>query len=103
MKIDVLQSLIKENKIRWSTHCMERMGERDISREDVKKCIGNGEIIEDYPSDFPYPSCLIFGYTMANEILHVVAGIEGKWIYIITTYYPSSDMFESDMRTRREK
>lgn len=44
MKIDILQRLILENKIRWSTHCMERMGERDISRADVKNCIGNGEI-----------------------------------------------------------
>lgn len=103
MKIDILKNLIQENKIRWSTHCMERMGERDISRADVKNSISSGEIIEDYPDDFPYPSCLIFGYTIANRILHVVAGTDGQWIYIITTYYPSSDRFESDMRTRREK
>ena len=103
MKMDILQNLIRENKIRWSTHCVERMGERDISRADVKKCIGDGEIIEDYPNDFPYPSCLIFGYTMTNKILHVVAGSDGKWIYIITTYYPSSERFENDMRTRRAK
>ena len=45
MKMDILQNLIRENKIRWSTHCVERMGERDISRADVKKCIGDGEII----------------------------------------------------------
>lgn len=103
MKIEVLQSLIKENKIRWSTHCLERMGERDISRADVKKCISNGEIIEDYPDDFPYPSCLIFGYTTANKVLHIVAGTDGQWIYIITTYYPNSERFENDMRTRRAK
>lgn len=82
---------------------MERMGERDISRADVKNSISSGEIIEDYSDDFPYPSCLIFGYTIANRILHVVAGTDGQWIYIITTYYPSSDRFESDMRTRRAK
>ena len=93
MKMDILQNLIRENKIRWSTHCVERMGERDISRADVKKCIGDGEIIEDYPNDFPYPSCVI----------RVVAGTDGQWIYIITTYYPSSERFENDMRTRRAK
>ncbi|MCM1232933.1 MAG: DUF4258 domain-containing protein [Ruminococcus flavefaciens] len=103
MKIDILRKLIQENKIRWSTHCVERMGERDISRADVKNCINNGEIIEDYPSDFPYPSCLIFGCTIRDKILHIVAGSDEQWIYIITAYYPSSERFEDDMRTRRVK
>ena len=35
------------------------MQERDISRADVKNGIATGEIIEDYPDDFPNPSCLI--------------------------------------------
>ena len=38
------------------------MQERDISRADVKNGIATGEIIEDYPEDYPNPSCLIFGY-----------------------------------------
>lgn len=41
-------------------------------RADVKKCIMNGEIIEDYPDDFPHPSCLIFGHMVNNRIIHVV-------------------------------
>lgn len=48
------------------------MQERDISRADVKKCVLEGEIIEDYPEDFPHPSCLIFGYTINDKIIHVV-------------------------------
>ncbi len=76
-------------------------GERDIQRDDVKNCIQNGEIIEDYPDDFPNPSCLVFGMTLANRILHVVAGSDGTYLYIITAYYPSADKFELDMKTRR--
>lgn len=63
------------------------MQERDISRADVKKCVLEGEIIEDYPDDFPHPSCLIFGYTINDKIIHVVAGSDGKYIYIITAYF----------------
>lgn len=48
------------------------MQERDISRADVKKCVLEGEIIEDYSDDFPHPSCLIFGYTINDKIIHVV-------------------------------
>ena len=70
------------SKIKWSVHCFERMQERDISRADVKNCILNGKIIEDYPNDFPYPSCLIFGYTIKEIVIHVVAGSDGEYVYI---------------------
>ena len=51
------------------------MQERDISRADVKNGIMNGEIIEEYPNDFPNPSCLIFGYNINKRILHIIAGV----------------------------
>jgi len=101
MSIEDLKDLIIRNKIMWTTHCLQRMGERDIKRDDVKHCVMNGEIIEQYPDDFPNPSCLVFGITLSNTILHVVAGSDGDNIYIITAYYPSEDKFESDMKTRR--
>ena len=103
MHIQTLIELVDDNKIKWSVHCLERMGERDISRADVKNCICNGEIIEDYPNDFPHPSCLIFGYSVNNKILHVVVGTNEEELYIITAYFPNSDKFESDMKTRRVK
>lgn len=102
MKIDDLRVLLENNKILWTTHCLQRMGERNINRNDVKNCIRNGEIIEDYPDDFPTPSCLIFGMTLANKILHVVVGSDENYLYIITVYYPSEDKFESNMKMRRK-
>ena len=102
VQIDELKKYISENAIRWSAHCLERMQERDISRADVKKCVLEGEIIEDYPDDFPHPSCLIFGYTINDKIIHVVAGSDGKYIYIITAYFPNTIKFENDLKTRRK-
>ena len=78
------------------------MQERDISRADVKKCVLEGEIIEDYPDDFPHPSCLIFGFTINDKIIHVVAGSDVKYIYIITAYFPNTIKFENDLKTRRK-
>ena len=92
---------MENGSILWTTHCLARMSERDIQRDDVRNCIMNGEIIEDYPDDFPHPSCLIFGMTLENKILHVVAGTDGIYLYIITAYYPTADKFEPDMKTRR--
>ena len=84
MNIKIYQKLCAELKILWTQHCLQRMQERDISRLDVKNGIATGEIIEDYPDDYPNPSCLIF-------------------IYIITAYYPDTKKFENDLKTRRKR
>lgn len=76
-------------------------GERGIKRADVKNCIKNGEIIEEYPNDYPKPSCLILGVTLDNKALHVVVGHDSDYLYIITAYYPTIDKFEEDHKTRR--
>lgn len=62
-----------------------------------------GEIIEDYPMDYPHPSCLIYGYTMSDKVLHVVAGTDNTNVYIITAYFPNSKKFQEDLKTRRER
>ena len=46
---------------------------------------------------------MIFGYSVNNKILHVVVGTNEEELYIITAYFPNSDKFESDMKTRRVK
>ena len=78
------------------------MGERDISRADVKNCIFNGEIIEEYPNDFTNPSCLVFGLTLDQKVLHVVVGMDDNYLYVVTAYFPTDDKFEPDMKTRRK-
>lgn len=103
MDIARLKELIKQSQIKWSAHCLARMQERDIGRNDVKNCIMDGEIIEDYPTDYPHPSCLIYGYTLNNKVLHVVAGTDGSYVYIITAYFPSLERFQEDLKTRRER
>ena len=102
MDLDLYKRLCAESKILWTQHGLQRMQERGISRGDVKNGIKNGEIIEEYPDDFPNPSCLIFGYNLTGRILHIVAGCDSINIYIITAYYPDKRKFENDLKTRRK-
>ncbi len=101
LDIEFLRKLCKERQIVFSLHGLKRIHERGIMREDVISAILNGEIIEQYPADYPYPSCLILGSSDKNEKLHIVCGCNGETVKIITAYYPSSDHFEDDARTRR--
>lgn len=103
MEIQQIRRLCAEGKIKWAVHAAERMHERDIKRADVINCLKTGEIIEVYPDDFPHPSCLVFGRTAVNAVLHVVVGISCETLFIITAYFPDTKRFESNLRTWRQK
>lgn len=70
--------------------------------KDIRYAINNGEIIEQYPDDYPYPSCLILGKTKSDEYIHIVMSDEGTMSRIITAYYPDADKWSQDFRTRKE-
>ena len=101
--IKVLQEYYNQDKIIISTHVLERCRRRGIKQKDIRNCIFSGEIIEQYPEDFPFQSCLIYGYAIDGRILHVVASDEGTASRIITAYIPNTDKFEEDLKTRREQ
>ena len=101
LEIDMIQNLVKNDLIKWSGHVLKRMLQRQITTDDIINCILSGEIIENYPNDYPFPNCLIFGYTINNKILHVVVGNNNKVLYIITAYYPDNIKFYDDLKTRR--
>ena len=60
MDIKALKDSIKNKRIEWQRHSLERMLERNISRATVVEAILNGELIEDYSCDKPFPSALFF-------------------------------------------
>ena len=64
--------------------------------------VEHGDIIEQYPEDYPFPSCLILGVTITEKYLHAVVSLDEGHIYLITAYYPSETEWETDMKTRRE-
>ncbi len=101
INIDLLRSLCKSGNVLYSAHALERIHSRGIFRKDIINAILNGEIIEQYPNDRIYPSCLVFGYSINSEIIHIVCGTNGETLVIITAYFPSKDLFEEDMKTRR--
>ena len=58
---DIAQHLEKRS-LRWTDHIFERLAQRGIRMDDVIVALGNGEIIEQYPNDYPFPSCLVLGH-----------------------------------------
>lgn len=103
LKIDIIRKYVENKKVDWTKHCLNRLNQRNISIEGVKNAIRNGRIIEYYNNDYPYPSCLILGISINNKLLHIVCGISHNLVHMITAYYPDSNKWEEDMKTRRKK
>lgn len=88
LSIESIKNLVKNGKIRWTNHVVVRLIQRNITQKDIETAILNGEIIEEYENDYPYPSCLVYGVNLENEVLHIVCGLNEFEIWIITAYYP---------------
>ena len=101
MEITDLQKLCAVDAIRWTDHVMKRLLLRGISQADVLQAIHSGEIIEDYPDDYPYPSCLLIGTDTSGNALHVCCGRGPGEIWMITAYHPDPDEWETDLKTRK--
>ena len=103
LNINTIKQMIKDGKIRWTNHVIVRLFQRNISQEDIEKALLNGEIIEEYENDYPYPSCLVYGITIDNQAIHVVCGVNEVEVWIITAYYPDDIKWKDDLKTRKEK
>jgi hypothetical protein len=101
IQIEKIKSLMKDDKIKWSGHILTRMQQRGIKTIDIINCISNGEIIEYYPDDYPFPSCLILGYSDAGVGIHVVCALGQDYVWMITAYYPGKNEWLKDLKTRR--
>lgn len=97
MRIEDFAVLCETETMTVSAHCAKRMIQRGIALSDIKQAILTGEIIEDYPTDYPFHSCLILGNN-----LHIVASIGQGMIYLITVYRPDPAEWDDDLRTRRK-
>lgn len=102
ISIDEIRFLCMAGKVKWSIHSSKRMHTRNIGKDDVIACLMSGEIIEEYPDYWLGPSALVAGYSSDERPLHVLVGID-EYLHVVTTYYPSPEKFEADMRTRKDK
>jgi hypothetical protein len=96
---------VKKNNFRVTEHATIQRIERNITIEDIKQALLNGEIIEKNPKSKPYPSCLVLGWLRSGDPLHVKCSIGTKEpkLRIVTVYEPSNEEWESDYKTRKRR
>lgn len=95
-----IQDCFNLDKVLYSKHARDEMETEEfgeIKEREVFEAVLDGKIIETYPEDEPYPSCLIccliYGRTSENRPLHIVCAYarESDIVIIITVYQPDPD------------
>ncbi len=90
-------------EIQMSRHAFRRMFERRISPEAVYHVVREGEIVQSYPEDEPYPSWLLLGFWEGQPVHVVVARDEVTGnCWVVTVYRPGPDRWAEDFKTRKE-
>jgi len=78
------------------------MFQRQISENDILIVLAEGQTIEEYIDDTPYPSRLILGWCKSRPLHIVVAdNIVEKEVIIITAYDPDPNQWEPDFIRRK--
>lgn len=100
VSLDALKEAISQQPLYYTVHAQEQMALRRILDKEIREIMTekSAEIIEQYPEDKYSPSCLIYGKTKNNRVLHVQANEQGL---IITVYEPERAKWNTDLKTRR--
>ena len=104
MNINDIIDAIRLDRLRITDHADEEAQADHLSFDEIFVSVHQGEIIESYPDDWPYPSCLIYGETFRSEPVHSVWAYnqENHWAVLVTVYRPDPERW-IDWRTRRPK
>lgn len=94
---------VEDFEIVYRLHASKRMFEREISNDDVKYLLKNGEIIERYDEDYPLPSLLLNGFSTNKRSLHLVVAVNRneKRLIIVTVYEPNPLKWSDDFSRRK--
>lgn len=103
MDINDIIDCIEAKRVKVTNHAIAEAAEDNLDPDTIFYSVLEGEIIEDYPTDKPCPSCLVFGMTASSEPVHSVwAYNQDEQIAILITVYRPDPVRWINWRTRRK-
>ena len=103
MNITDIIEAIRANRVRITDHADEEAEADHLTFDEIYFSVLRGEVIEDYPTDKPYPSCLIYGQTFSGDPVHSVWAYNkrNRWAVLITVYRPDPGLWINWRERRR--
>ena len=82
-------------RILYRAHAVQRMFEREVPVEKVRRAFEAGDVIEDYEA-----SRLLMGF-QGKRPFHVVTSEASDAVTVITVYLPDASKWKKDFRSRK--
>ena len=97
MTLQQLHQAVLNDRINITAHAQQEAANDSLSLADVFVSLANGQIIESYPTDRPYPSALVLGFTADGNPVHSVWAYDAvkQIAVLVTVYRPDPDRWES--------
>ncbi|WP_366931574.1 DUF4258 domain-containing protein [Thiocapsa sp.] len=65
---------------------------------DVEQALLTGRILEEYPDTGRGESCLVVGFSDGGKPIHIVCGMIGDSMVVITVYIPTPPKFKTPLQ-----
>src|SRR3990172_11664587 len=103
MDVAHIVEAIGARRVRITDHADEEAAADRLTLDEIYFAALSGEIIEDYPTDKPYPSCLIYGRTSIGEPVHSVwaYNADTRWAVLVTVYRPDPNLWINGRERRK--
>ena len=85
----------------FSSHAIQQMFLRRISKNEVQAVVAYGEVIDERPEDTPFSSYLLLDF-VGGKPIHVVFSYDESTDtgYVVTAYIPDTHLWQDNFRRR---
>lgn len=95
MEIKWIQKKIRRDEYYVSKHGDQERQNDNLTISEIEEAILQGRILEQYKDTGRGKSCLVVGFSEMGRPLHIVCGVRGDWLAIITVYIPRPPKFKN--------
>ena len=92
---EFLRDSIKKNYYYVSRHADQERLKDNLTIPELEEALVSGCILEEYADTGRGLSCLVAGFTKVGKPLHLVCGVRGSELVLITVYIPTPPKFKT--------
>lgn len=93
-----IQAQAAAEQIQVSDHAQGKLVREVVTLAELREAIAGGRVLENYPTFFKGPCCLLYGDTRRGRPLHIVCSTTLRELVIITVYEPVPPKWTSPTR-----
>lgn len=105
MRIEDIKQALWRGLVHISDHADDEASQDALSLDEIYSSLYSAQIIEDYPTDRPYPSCLVMGYSSQSKPVHSVWAYNEQtgFAVLVTVYRPDPARWYDNYTERRSR